>query len=118
MTILLVLLLLGLPSVAFWLLVPQLDPIGRLVVTTAASPTLVSAVAGVMLVTGLWSPGGGLAAVFVISGLMVLAALAHRARRKQPAPLTVALRPAVPPKPKPAIPAAGPEENDEWIFRA
>ncbi|MGI8331091.1 hypothetical protein ACRYCC_14080 [Actinomadura scrupuli] len=114
MTLLLVLLIFGLPAYAFWSLVPGLDPIGRLVVASAASPALVSAVAGVMLVTGLWSPGWGLVAVFVVSGLMLLAALVHRARRRPPVlPAVVPRRPA---PSIPAVPAAGPEENDEWIF--
>jgi hypothetical protein len=115
MTLLLVLLIFGLPGFAFWLLLPGLDPIGRLVVAVAASPTLVSAVAGVMLITGLWSPGWGLLVVFQISGLILLAAVAHRARRRPPSlPATVVPRQPTPPVP--TVPAAGPEENDEWIF--
>jgi hypothetical protein len=116
MTFILMLLIFGLPGFAFWALVPGLDPIGRLVVATAASPTLVSVVAGVMLVTGLWSPGWGLTAVFLISGLMLLAALARRTRRRPPALPTVVHRQPTPPLP--VAPAAGPEENDEWIFHS
>jgi hypothetical protein len=111
---LLMLLIFGLPGFAFWLLVPGLDPIGRLVVASAASPTLVSVVAGVMLVTGVWSPGWGLVAVFLISGLTLPAALARRARSRPPVLPAVVPRQARPPVP--AVPAAGPEENDEWIF--
>jgi hypothetical protein len=113
MTFLLMLLIFVLPGLAFWLLVSGLDPIGRLVVACAASPTLVSAVAGVMLVTGLWSPGWGLVTVFLLSGLLLAAALALRIRKPPKLPAVIP-RPTTPPVP--STPATGPEENDEWIF--
>jgi hypothetical protein len=114
MTFLLMLLIFVPPGLACWLLLPGLDPIGRLVVACAASPALVSAVAGVMLVTGLWSPGWGLVSVFALSAVILVTAFAHRAHH-EPAEMPVTV-PRPPAPPVPAAPAAGPEENDEWIF--
>lgn len=119
----LALILFGAPSVAFWLLVDGLDPIGRLVVSGLAGLVLVSGVAGTMLITGLWSPAGGFVAILVISALMAL--LGYRRYRRRPAeqhqvpvsagdaaPRQAAGRPHQSSGKRPAAEEGG----DEWLY--
>lgn len=121
--LILTVILFGAPSVAFWLLVDGLDPIGRLVVSGLAGLVLVSAVAGTMLVTGLWSPLGGLIAILVVSALMAL--LGYRRHRSRPAggneatvtagrggPEQAAERPSPSSGPRPTSEEGG----DEWLY--
>jgi len=104
------------PAAGFWLLVGGLDPIGRLVVASLASMVVVSTVAGVMLVFGLWSPPLGFVAVLVVSGLFALLGWRWRGRPERAAPLTAV------PGPRPPVRSRTPKnpdaEGDEWIFEA
>lgn len=83
MTAVYALILFSAPAVSFWLLVPGLDPIGRLVVASMASLCTVSGVAGVMLITGIWSPIVGFATVLLTSVFMALARCAWRSLRSR-----------------------------------
>jgi uncharacterized membrane protein YphA (DoxX/SURF4 family) len=98
--LLLTFVLFGAPAAGFWLLVGGLDPIGRLVVASLASMVVVSLVAVVMLVFGLWYPMGGFAAVLVISAGFGLAG------RRWHGPLRRTPQQQVP------------DEGDEWIFES
>ncbi|MBC6459317.1 hypothetical protein [Actinomadura sp. HBU206391] len=71
MTVILLLLLVTAPTAACAALLPGLDPAGRAVVSATGGLVIVALVAEVMLVTSLWSPGGGLAAVTVISAALL-----------------------------------------------
>jgi protein-S-isoprenylcysteine O-methyltransferase Ste14 len=102
------------PAAGFWLLVGGLDPIGRLVVATLASMVVVSTVAGVMLIFGLWSPPLGFVAVLAVSGLFALLGWRWHGR---PVP---AATPGPAPRPpfQPRTPQQPDAEGDEWIFEA
>ncbi|MFG1999163.1 hypothetical protein ACGFNU_08455 [Spirillospora sp. NPDC048911] len=81
MTIVLALLLFAVPGAAFWSLMRGFDPVGRLVVSTAASIVTVAGAAQILLMAGFWSPGSGLVAVLLLSGLVAGLARLHRPRR-------------------------------------
>ncbi|MEU5884621.1 hypothetical protein [Spirillospora sp. NPDC047279] len=81
MTIVLALLLFAVPGAAFWSLMRGFDPVGRLVVSTAASIVTVAGAAQILLMASAWSPGAGLVAVLVLSGLVAGLARLHRPRR-------------------------------------
>lgn len=68
MTVLLTLSLFCAPALGVATLLSGLDPAARAVVSAVGSLVIVSLVAEVMLVTSLWSPGGGLVAVLLIGG--------------------------------------------------
>ena len=121
MTVVLLLLLFGAPGYTFWRLVPGVDPIGRLVVASVASPVVVSGVAMVMLILGAWSPLGGFLAVLAISGLLAFAAR-YRHRRFQ---LPARPGPGHPIRLWPADPSSGTADaarsddspdTDNWIY--
>ncbi|GAA2573117.1 hypothetical protein SMC26_27880 [Actinomadura fulvescens] len=80
MTIVLALLLFAVPGAAFWSLMRGFDPVGRLVVSTAASIVTVAGAAQILLMAGFWSPGSGLVAVLLLSGLVAGLARLHRPR--------------------------------------
>ncbi|KAB2342365.1 hypothetical protein [Actinomadura rudentiformis] len=81
MTIVLALLLFSVPGAAFWSLMRGFDPVGRLVVSIAASIVTVAGAAQILLMAGFWSPGSGLVAVLLLSGLVAGLARMHRPRR-------------------------------------
>jgi hypothetical protein len=68
------------PAVSFATLLPGLDPVARIVVSATAGLVILGMVAELMLAARLWSPGGGLAAVAVICGLLVTVSFAVRRR--------------------------------------
>ncbi|WP_067481463.1 hypothetical protein [Actinomadura hibisca] len=119
MTVLLATLLFAVPGAAFWTLLGGLDPVGRLAVAVVGSITVVAGSAQVMLMAGAWSPGTGLVAVLVLSGLLAGLGRVHR-RGRPPAPL-------VPPPRRPAaganttrqdIPARRREDDEEdWLYQ-
>ncbi|MFC5746822.1 hypothetical protein [Actinomadura rugatobispora] len=86
MTLLLLALLFVAPGAAFWTLVRNLDPIGRLVAAAAASIVTVACTAQLMLMTGTWSPRAGLAAVLLISTLVAVPRLPLRDRSRSRGP--------------------------------
>ncbi|XVQ13021.1 hypothetical protein ACQP1W_10840 [Spirillospora sp. CA-255316] len=106
------------PGAAFWTLMRGLDPVGRLVVTAAASIVTVAGTAQLMLMTGAWSPRTGLAAILLISALTATPQLRRRPRAIPPRP-----SPAVPPAPAPTetrrdLPASAKEEDEEaWLYQ-
>lgn len=121
--LILTVILFGAPSAAFWLLVDGLDPIGRLVVSGLAGLVLVSAVACTMLVTGLWSPLGGLIAILVGSAFMAL--LGYRRYRSRQAeghevPVTAGRagpeQAAERPSPSRGPRSTAEEGGDEWLY--
>ncbi|MBC6464439.1 hypothetical protein [Actinomadura alba] len=71
MAVLVLLLLVVPPAIGVAALLPGLDPAGRAVASAAGALVVVALVAEIMLVTSLWSPGGGLAAVAVISAVLL-----------------------------------------------
>ncbi|WP_433327048.1 hypothetical protein [Spirillospora sp. CA-294931] len=117
MTVALVLLLFAAPAAAFWTLTRGLDPFGRLVVAVPASIVTVAGTAQIMLVAGTWSPGGGLAAVLVLSALV--AVLGRPRGRPGPPPSVPDPRPPRPPAAvtREDLPARRRDEDDEWIFQ-
>lgn len=123
MALVLTLVLFGAPAVAFWLFVDGLDPIGRLVVAGLAGLVLVSAVAGTMLITGLWSPVGGLVAILVVSALMALPGYRrHRRRPAEEGKVPVKAGDATPrqaagrPSPSSGPRSTAEEGGDEWLY--
>ncbi|MCU1469020.1 MAG: hypothetical protein JWQ39_169 [Glaciihabitans sp.] len=82
MSVLILLLLTGAPALAFATLVPGLDPAARVVVSAAASTVMAGLVAEVMLLTGLWSPAGGVAAMAGVSAVLAGVSLAIRRHRR------------------------------------
>ncbi|MGI5167924.1 hypothetical protein ACQEU3_26600 [Spirillospora sp. CA-253888] len=120
MTVLLALLLFAVPGAAFWTLLGGLDPVGRLTVAVAGSIALVAGSAQVMLMAGAWSPGTGLVAVLLLSGLLAGLGRVHR-RRRPPAPL-------LPPPRRPAAAGANAtrqdipvrrrdDEEEDWLYQ-
>jgi hypothetical protein len=71
MAVLVLLLLVVPPALGFAALLPGLDPAGRAVASATGGLVVVALVAEVMLVTSLWSPGAGLAAVVVVSAVLL-----------------------------------------------
>jgi hypothetical protein len=60
------------PTLAVALLLPDADPLGRAVLATAAGVTLDLVLAAGMLALHMWSVGGGLVAVTVVSAALCL----------------------------------------------
>lgn len=123
MSLPLALLLFAVPAAAWWLLLSGLDPLGRLVVSSAGAFAVLAGAAQVMLMADVWSPLNGVLGVAVLSA--VLAALSRVRRPSRPS------RPAAaaPPPPEPAPAASGralppprrrhhPGDDDEdWLFK-
>lgn len=68
------------PATAVAVPLRGLDPLARIVLAVAAAVVVNALVAEVMLITGSWSPPGGVAAVSVISAVLWLAPGARPAR--------------------------------------
>jgi hypothetical protein len=72
------------PALLVALLLPGLDALARWIVAGTASVVLAASVAEIMLVTGGWSPTGGLVATAIVCAGLGAAALAVH-RRSRPA---------------------------------
>ncbi len=70
------------PALCVALLLPRLEPTARMIVSVTASVALAGSIAEVMLVTGGWSPKGGIVATAIACAALAAAALTLRLRAR------------------------------------
>ncbi|MEV4257442.1 hypothetical protein AB0J52_30160, partial [Spirillospora sp. NPDC049652] len=75
------LLLFAAPAAGCWLLLSDLDPLGRLVAAGAGAFAVLAATAQVMLMADAWSPLGGVTAVVLVSGVLAVLSRVRRPPR-------------------------------------
>ncbi|MCP2339902.1 hypothetical protein [Actinomadura rupiterrae] len=123
MSLALALLLFAAPAAAWWLLLPGLDPLGRLVAALAGAFAVLAGTAQVMLMADAWTPLHGVLAVLLLSAVLAALSRVHRPPGRPPRPDgPAAAEPAPPHAPATTrqdlpLPRRDKEEDEDWLFK-